>query len=1396
MKRFLSLGAALSLLTIVVFYSILPHQRDFPTENQSELNPEVELVNVAPVFLDPGTRRERAALQRIQVHDVESIFPRFLEWAEKAILLEPSDEELEMGISLAQQRRSALKELIQSDPEQALKQAVPWRIRVRLPDAIVVELEERVSTLAEYSVNAAVPLPGREYDGPPILRSARIEDEYLKANVYGARTWITSKDQLPVEGIAVDDQLAILDSPLRLLEPDEPLPGDPVPLVSPEHDPGTDAGGGEIWISGGRPYELCCNNHATSLEESLAGLEQQIGQQLAAFGDPSAVFSDSQTIYQASSHTEGNKSLLVIRVDFPDLQGAPQDSSNNTIDAAYLTSRVTEISNWIQEVSYGKSSMSLQPSDVTAVLRMSQNTSNYNNDTLRSEALSLAQTAGFVTSNYDRVAMVFNDLSSVGITYGGLATVGGNFSWYNGNFSFGVATHEFGHNYGLFHANRWQIPNGSNDPVDPAGSSTEYGDVFDIMGSSPSDPATNRDHFNPWFLNMIDWLGDTSVRTITGDGTYRLHRYDHRNANASNQLALKIGRVEGVDYWIGYRRKYVGHGSNSDVSNGAYIIWGYDINRTSNLIDIDTPGTTPQDASLNVGDSFVDAAAGISLSVVSAGGAGIDEYLDIGVSFIPRIGFSQSSYEVEEVAGNLVVTLERTRSSIGAVSLNLATVDGTATAPADYTAVSTSVSWADGDDSPKTVLIPIVADAVIEGSETFTIQLSSITGAIAVDGTSLTATIIEPGASDPSFSHDFFNASSSVVEMALQPDGKIGFVGRASNIDNTEAVSGIGRLNADGSHDITFSAGALANSTPLPAIARQVDGKFIVGGPFTQINTTPRNRIARINEDGTLDTSFDPGSGANGTVEAIAVRPDGRILVGGDFTTFNGVARRGIAQLLPDGSLDTSFLSTPLSGFQVFEVLDLAVQADGKVIIGGLIYTSSFQSLFSGGFSSGLLRLNTDGTIDTGFDIGSGAHSTSGVGNIRRVYSLCIQPDGKVLVGGSFTAFRGTNTNYLVRLFDNGTVDTSFVSSFGTGADNLVESIYVQGDDSILLGGRFSTMAGNSRPRVARLQASGAFDSGFDASIPPTFGGGASNYCNDIVMQPDTRILVALDAFGDTQAGVKRVFSGQSSPSGVVSFASSSSTVLEGQSASITVQRTGGSLGAISVSYATITGTAGSSDFTGETGTLNWSDGDSADKVITIDTSTDATLEPNELFSIQLGTPIGATHLGSLASTSVTIEDPTPIESWRFTNFGSTANSGNGADISDPDFDLIVNLIEYGLDRSPNNGLGADGVDGLPRESVTATEPVLAGRLVLVADLPDPARSDLVYTVQVNGTLDAGSWTTIATKTGTGPWTWNAGGTSRIVESTNAGRSTVKVGDTALLSAGGTRFMRLGVARQ
>jgi uncharacterized delta-60 repeat protein len=153
------------------------------------------------------------------------------------------------------------------------------------------------------------------------------------------------------------------------------------------------------------------------------------------------------------------------------------------------------------------------------------------------------------------------------------------------------------------------------------------------------------------------------------------------------------------------------------------------------------------------------------------------------------------------------------------------------------------------------------------------------------------------------------------------------------------------------------------------SVAVQSDGKVLIGGEFTTYNGTSRGYVARLNTDGSLDTGFlATGAGANGAVNSVAVQSDGKVLIGGDFTTYNGTSRGHVARLNSDGSLDSGFLATGAGANGA--VISLLVQSDGKVLIGG-----NFPA-YNGTARGSVARLNSDGSLDTGFlAVGAGANA-------------------------------------------------------------------------------------------------------------------------------------------------------------------------------------------------------------------------------------------------------------------------------------------------------------------------------------------------------------------------------------------------------------------------------------
>ena len=208
---------------------------------------------------------------------------------------------------------------------------------------------------------------------------------------------------------------------------------------------------------------------------------------------------------------------------------------------------------------------------------------------------------------------------------------------------------------------------------------------------------------------------------------------------------------------------------------------------------------------------------------------------------------------------------------------------------------------------------------------------ASITGLVGV--LSLAKSLAAPGELDLAFDPGALVSPPSNTQLTVQPDGKIILVGAFTALQETSR-NRIARLNSDGSLDTSFLNALTGADGGVFCVALQTNSQILVGGDFSLVNNSPRARIARLNGDGTLDASFLNGmAGINDWVESIRVQDDGKILVAGYFTSVNGLTRNFLARLNADGSLDMSFLNN-LGGANN-PVFSLALQIDGKILAGG-----------------------------------------------------------------------------------------------------------------------------------------------------------------------------------------------------------------------------------------------------------------------------------------------------------------------------------------------------------------------------------------------------------------------------------------------------------------------------
>ena len=334
-------------------------------------------------------------------------------------------------------------------------------------------------------------------------------------------------------------------------------------------------------------------------------------------------------------------------------------------------------------------------------------------------------------------------------------------------------------------------------------------------------------------------------------------------------------------------------------------------------------------------------------------------------------------------------------------------------------------------------------------------------------------------------------ADYPVLSVAPAVNGKVIMGGYFTHIGGVLRPY-MARLNAHGTLDRTFDPGSGPNSRVV-CVLPQSDGKTLISGLFTSFNGTNRGHIARLEADGNLDPSFDPGSGANADVLCLFLQADGKVLLAGDFTMFNGIPCGRVARLHSDGRLDTAFNTSEEANLAVRSIVAVP---GGKVLIGG-----DFVSV-QGTNQNRIARLNADGRLDSSFNIGQGANGT--------VETLSTQSDGSIIVGGQFSSINGTNRGRLARLSKDGLLD----ATFNPNADGFVLSASVHRDDKIMLGGDFFTIGGMSRPHVARLNGNGNVDQSF---VP---GVGANDTVNAVAFQPDGKPLAG--GFFNTMNGVGR----------------------------------------------------------------------------------------------------------------------------------------------------------------------------------------------------------------------------------------------------------------------------------
>jgi uncharacterized delta-60 repeat protein len=362
----------------------------------------------------------------------------------------------------------------------------------------------------------------------------------------------------------------------------------------------------------------------------------------------------------------------------------------------------------------------------------------------------------------------------------------------------------------------------------------------------------------------------------------------------------------------------------------------------------------------------------------------------------------------------------------------------------------------------------------------------------------------------------------SVSAILRQTDGKIIIAGSFSNVLGSPRKF-IARLLPDLTLDQSFDPGQSANSA-ITQVQTAPNGAVYIYGDFSTVTGITRNDIARLTATGSLDQTFDTNTEWTFS-DGIRAQPDGKLIVFGNFQTFHGAPRDYIARLNLDGSIDTSFIGVP-----DWMVDAIAIQRDGKLLLAG------WFSAISGITAKKFVRTLPNGMPDSSF---------AGSATTQNISSLVSLPTGQHYAAGSFTNISGVARRYISRLNEDGTVDSSFDPGLSTSTSEPL--LFPQPNGKLIVSGSFESVATNARWKIARLTADGLNDPTFNAEAGP-----GSGTINSVLTLPDGSLLVggSFTNFGATsrsylvQLKGDAVATAPAAPLNLTSEARGSSTIL------------------------------------------------------------------------------------------------------------------------------------------------------------------------------------------------------------------------------------------------------------
>jgi uncharacterized repeat protein (TIGR01451 family)/uncharacterized delta-60 repeat protein len=715
------------------------------------------------------------------------------------------------------------------------------------------------------------------------------------------------------------------------------------------------------------------------------------------------------------------------------------------------------------------------------------------------------------------------------------------------------------------------------------------------------------------------------------------------------------------------------------------------------------------------------------------------------VNSFGNLNFVVPNFNVMQNAGQALITVIRTNGATGPVSVNYSTFNDTnapllgtnyqpALAGTNYGAASGVLTFQSGQTSTNFV-VPIYYTPGESNAANRVVSLELFNGSPGAISNQFpifaTLTILDnqlvnsPAGNVDQTTLNGTGFNNVVDSLVLQPDGSV-LAGGAFTFFNQYPFDYVARLNPSGAYDSSFLFNqAGANASVLQVLSQspgssQTNGPIVIAGNFTQVDEVNRGGIARLNLDGSVDETFNPGSGADSTIFAVAetslpaaITNQTRPLayyIGGNFANFDGVPSGGIARLNAStnspgypGTVDPNFdVGQGVTGSDA-AVHALAVQANGQVILGG-----DFTAFNSVAYNH-LLRLNVDGSVDTSFN------PNTNFGPADSVRAIAIQPDGQIIIGGLFTNVGGSNLNYLARLNSaDGSVDTNF--NVGVGGNNVVLALAIDSQTRIIVGGEFTRFSGVTRSGITRLNP--------DGTVDPTinFGTGADGgFVDAIAIQSNDEIDVGggFATFeGIAENNFVRLFGGANYGDGSFQFSQAVFGVLEnGTNAVITIQRLGGegtnAQTAVSVVFSTSDGTAlAGTDYTGVTNTVTFPLGETFE-TITIPILNNFSVGSNKIVNLSLSNPVNA-NIGAQASAILVITNVNSAVSFSAQAYRQAADAPGG--------NAIISVVRIGYPNSTvgvtvytgTNGTATPNVDYTPTTNFIVFNPGVMTNYFLV----------------------------------------------------------------------------------